>query len=59
MIKSGVAYTTSETNPEWNVAIPCLVGGFEMPDELQKELDKLKIQYGDLPKDLIWGYHKD
>jgi len=59
MLKKGTWSFSSKSNKKWKGHGRCIVGGFIMPEDCKKKIEKLKRKYGDPPEDLEWGYMKD
>jgi len=59
MIKKGTWHLYSKSNKKWKGGGKALVGGFVMPEDCRKRIEKLKKKYGEPPEDLEWGYFKD
>jgi len=57
--RNGSWWLSSKTDKRWNAHGSGMVGGFGMPTECKKKLEKLKKQYGEPPDDLEFGYMKD
>jgi len=60
LLKSGVWWISSKTDPRWNCdghTDKC--GGFIMPKECQDMIEYLKKSLGEPPEDLEYNYMKD
>ena len=58
--RSGTWTISSKKDPRWNDSGTAEVcGGFMMPPEVKKAIDKKTKEYGLAPDDLEWGYMKD
>jgi len=56
----GSWWLESKSDPRWNChGRSDGVGGFVIPEECQRKIEKLKLKYGEPPSDLKWGYMKD
>lgn len=60
MTRSGTWWLESVSDSRWNFSQhgDC-VGGFVMPNECLQKIEEFKLKFGELPKDLEWGYMKD
>lgn len=58
LTKEGAWYIYSKKDKRWCVNGTAMVGGFQMPQECEEALERLKKKYGKPPKDLEWGYEK-
>jgi hypothetical protein len=56
---NGTWWLKSKIDSRWNASGDGWCGGFCMPSECEKELEKLKQLYGEPPADLEYGYMKD
>ncbi len=60
VMRPGSWWLRSKTDPRWDSdGTSPLVGGFVMPSELRAELDRKKLELGEQPADLEFGYMKD
>jgi hypothetical protein len=59
MLKLGTWFISSKSDPRWNASGKALVGLFGIPDEAKNKVAFLKLEYGEPPADLEWGYVKD
>jgi hypothetical protein len=59
-LRKGCWWIRSKKDKRWNCdGNSDLVGGFVIPEECKKTIEKLKLKYGDPPEDLTWEYMKD
>ena len=57
---SGSWWIKCASDARWNCSGNSeFVGGFTIPEECERKIEKLKQKLGDPPEDLEWGYMKD
>jgi len=49
----------SASDPRWNKKGRAYVGGLVVPEVAREALAQLKVELGEPPADLGWGYMKD
>jgi len=59
LLTEGTWWLKSKIDPRWNCRGRAFVGGYMMPFECKKIIEKLEQLYGEQPPDLKWDYEKD
>jgi hypothetical protein len=58
-IVEGSWWLRSKSDPRWNCNGRAMVGGFMKPKEVDEAVERKKVELGEPPDDLEWGYMKD
>lgn len=58
LLSKGMWLLRSKTDSRWDCDGEAEAGGFIMPSECEKRIEKLEQLYGKKPDDLTWRYEK-